>query len=137
MKIVLDTNVIISAFLWAGRTSHFFDLIEEKKLTIYTCSEQISELKNVLRRSKFSQPIQRTGLESNAIVTAFTDLAHIIQPLIKVDMVQDDPIDNKILSCALTSRASYLVSGDKHLLKLKKIDSIPILSVNKFLNKFE
>ena len=134
---VLDTNVIISAFLWVGKVNRILDLIENKKIEVYTCPEQIIELKGVLERPKFQSVFIKANLKPEIIVSGFLNSTQLIKQEIDVDVIQIDPTDNVILACALSAEAKYLISGDKHLLSLKKFQKIKILKPNEFLEKFK
>ena len=65
---------------------------------------------------------------------AITDAARIIKPTVSLDVVKDDPDDNRILECAVTSWSEFVVAGDKDLLRLKQYDSIRILTAADFFN---
>jgi len=137
MRVVLDTNVIISAFLWAGKVNKILDLIENKKIEVYTCPEQIIELKGVLERPKFKPIFIKAKLKPEIIVSGFLNSAQLIKQEVDVDVIQADPADNVILACALSAGAQYLVTGDKHLLSLKKFQKIKVLTPNEFLEKYK
>ena len=133
MKVVLDTNVIISAFLWAGKVNKILDLIENKKIDVYTCPEQIIELKGVLERPKFKPIFIKAKLKPEIIVSGFLNSARLIKQVMNINVIEVDSSDNIILACALSAGAEYLVSGDKHLLSLKKFQKTKILKPKEFL----
>lgn len=133
MRVVLDTNIIISAFLWGGKTSKILDLVEDKRITVYTCLEQISELEGVLERTKFTEIFRRTGLRPELIVAGFLNCSLFIEPIKLPDIIKNDPADNVILACAITANVEYLVTGDKHLLTLREFQGIKILKPDEFL----
>src|SRR4030042_1063009 len=101
MKVVLDTNVIISAFLWAGRTSQILDLIENKKITVFTCQKQIAELKGVLKRQRFIKIFKKIRLKPETIVSGFLNSAFLAKEIVNINVIKEDPTDNDILGCAL------------------------------------
>ena len=59
----------------------------------------------------------------------------IVRPIKKVEVVKDDPDDNKIIECALTAEADYIVSGDSHLFNIKEVLGIKILKPKEFLDE--
>jgi hypothetical protein len=63
--------------------------------------------------------------------------AEIVRPRKSLNVVQEDPSDNKFLECAIEGKADYLVSGDNHLLKLKEFEKVKIISVTDFLSIIE
>jgi predicted nucleic acid-binding protein len=60
-------------------------------------------------------------------------VATFVDPQIKLDVIEDDPDDNRVLECALTGGATYIISGDTHLLNVKEYQGIVILSPAGFL----
>jgi len=136
MKIVLDTNVIISAFLWVGQSNKILDCIEKRKILVYSCPEQIIELEGVLARPKFQPIFHKTSLKAGLIVSTFLRMVRLVEPVSGLKVIKEDRTDNIILSCALTAKATYLITGDNHLLSLKKFQGIKIIKPRQFLEKF-
>ena len=62
---------------------------------------------------------------------------HVVEPKEEIKFIKEDPKDNIILECALAAKAGYIVSGDKHLLKLKEYKGIKIMSAREFLDILE
>ena len=60
-------------------------------------------------------------------------IAHVIEPLVRLDVVADDPDDNRVLECAVAGRADCIVSGDRHLLRLGAFEGTPILTVRQLM----
>jgi putative PIN family toxin of toxin-antitoxin system len=137
MRVVLDTNVIISAFLWAGKVNRLLDLIERQKIGIYTCMEQIVELQGVLERPRFKTIFEKTKLKPQTVVSVFLKLAVLVENIKEIDIVKIDQTDNVILSCALSANAQYLITGDKHLLSLGTFQKVKIVRPKEFLEKFD
>ena len=72
------------------------------------------------------------------MITVIVQASTIIEPDMKVDIVKKDPKDNIIIEAAITGNAKYIVTGDaRHLLPLKKVGNIKIVSVNEFLKKLK
>lgn len=134
MKVVLDTNVLISALLWRGAPNELLKEIENKTLTLCITSALLEELEDVLTRPKFSFRIKERKTSCEELLAAVIDTAQL-HPDRKIDpVVKEDPEDNRVLSCALTAGAEYILTGDHHLLKLKNWSGISILPPRKFLN---
>jgi len=133
MRVVLDNNVFISGIFWEGAPHQIIKLAEKNKLEIFTTTEILNELFGVLKREKF-EPLFREGKTTLEEISERTlELVKICIPKIKVNIIKEDPADNKFLACAITCQASFIVSGDKHLLKLKEFQGIPIVSPREFL----
>jgi hypothetical protein len=131
MKLVIDTNVFISGIFWAGNfCSEIIDKWKNKKFELVSSIEIIEELIETLRNFKIKMPeeiIQRwkTMIIENSI---------IVEPTTKLNIVKDDPDDNKFIETALTGKADFIISQDKHLLKLKKYQTINLISPKEFLD---
>lgn len=134
MKIVVDTNVLISALLWYGPSHELLILIEEGTFTLCITSVLLEELKDVLSRPKFSSRIKELRTSCEELLAGIIDIAEL-HPDKKIDpVVEDDPSDDKVLACALASGAKYIITGDIHLLQLKSWSEISILTPRQFLN---
>lgn len=127
-KAVIDTNVIISAFKWGGNPSEIFKRLESFEPII--SQEQLLELQNAIGYPKLNLSSQDTEAILNFIKEAFT----LVQISGKLDIIKEDPADNVILETAIEHNADYIITGDKHLLKLKKYENIKIVTPKEFLS---
>lgn len=135
MRIVLDTNVLISATLTIGAPNQILKLAEKGLVEIAASPEILQELSGVLKRPKFRKYLLQAGLTADLAVKQLLFLLQIFPITKQVSVVTDDPADNKFLSCAVSAGASFIVSGDKHLLRLKKFEDIPIVKPAQFITK--
>jgi putative PIN family toxin of toxin-antitoxin system len=127
-KVVIDTNIYISAIFWGGKPRKIVDLGREKKILVFTSIEIEDEISDKLK-SKFK-------LQENEINHILLDFSFFTMPVKitkHIKAVPDDPDDNKFIECAVKSNADYIVSGDEHLLKLKEYAGIKILKASEFL----
>ncbi len=102
---------------------------ESGKVQIVISPQIIEEFRKVLREPK----IGFTKREINTVIQKISSFSLIANPGIKLKVVKEDPGDDKVLECAVVSKARYIVSGDKHLLKLGRYRGIKIVSVVKML----
>lgn len=122
LKVVFDTNIYISAFLKSGFSREIFNLALDGKIKLF-CSESILlELERKLR-----EKFQVKEPEIQLFISTVSQIAKIIQPSYKLNIVKADSKDNIILECALAAKANLIVSFDKHLLKIKKYQKIGIV----------
>lgn len=128
LKVVLDTNVIVSALVFGGKPREVLRLVIEGKLELYLSKEIIDEVLEILGR-KFKYPDDKLLVLGNELIT----LAEVVQPETEVRVVYDDPDDDKIIECAVEAGADFIISGDSHLLNLEKYNAIKILKVTEFL----
>lgn len=129
MKIVCDTNVLISGVLFGGHSREILRLASRGVLINFLSPDILREVDNVLRRPKF-------GLRPNhvlGIITLFKDTFEIVIPSIQVQAIQSDPEDNHVIEAALTAQAEFIISGDKHLLKLREWRGIHLTSPAQFM----
>lgn len=128
-KLVLDTNVFISAFNFDAKPELIVRLITNHEARGYISRFIITETCDTLT-TKFHFADERIEQIENLLLNSFT----LINPKISINLIRNCPPDNKILACAVAAKPDYLVSGDKkHILLLKKIRNIPIVSPDQFL----
>ena len=127
LKLVLDTNTIVSAFFWEGNEAELFRKIEQCKVKLYITIEIFKEVEEVIKRPKFNEVIRETNLTPDQIMQKIVSLSHlVIAPKLNIKVCRDEK-DNKFLECAESAKADYIVSGDEDLLSLKEYKRIPIV----------
>ncbi len=132
LKIVLDTNVLVSAAIIQGKQFELLKLAKLGEIKIILSPQIIEEFKEVISRERFGFSKEKI----NEAVRQILEIAEIIIPKQKLDIVKDDLDDNIILECALEAKANYIISGDEHLLALKEYKSIRIINTTEFFNVF-
>lgn len=130
MKVVIDTNVLISGILFDGNESEVLDLIDQKRIKLIVSEEILNEYKRVLLYKKF----QLTKEEVETILSRVIQISEFVIPIKKLSIVRDSS-DNKFVECAVEGDTMFIISGDKHLLELKTFDGIKILNAKEFLSK--
>lgn len=136
MRIVCDTNVLISALLWGGTPGRILERIESGLDTLYTSRMLLQELAEVLNYPKISRTLERRNLSSNELLELVIAHAQIVATSnTPIRAVPDDPDDDHVIDCAVTAHADYILTGDSHLLALKVWNSIPILSAGEYLER--
>ena len=130
MTIVCDTNVLVSALLFpGGPPDEILKLVREGYAKLAISMEICTELEGVLR-GKFEMPEK----DAKEVIKSIREISFLVQPKEKINLIKEDPPDNKILECAVAADADYIISGDlKHLQSLKEFRDIPILSPAKAL----
>ncbi len=128
MKLVLDTNTVISGFLWRKAPRLIIDAAVEGRIELATSTALIDELTRVIARTKFSRKISEHGVSARALVERYAKLAELIAPALIRRTVPHDADDDHVLACALAARADCIVSGDRHLLNLKHYHGMRIIN---------
>jgi putative PIN family toxin of toxin-antitoxin system len=124
-RVVMDTNVLVSAFLKRGRSRNLlFKLLE--KHTVVLSSQMLAELTDVLSREKFNV----TSAQIDRFISVLVRQAIVVPLSSNLKIVLEDPDDDMVLNTALSGAADYIVSGDKHLLTIACYKSVKILSIN-------
>ncbi len=127
-KIVVDTNNLISALGWEGKSRELLQRAINREFELIISIKQIIELNRVMDypKLKFSeeQKTKFTGI--------LFEIATIIDTKSKLNLCEDSE-DNMLIECAVEAGADYLISGDDHLKRLKQIQNIKIVCVNDFL----
>ncbi|MDQ0285599.1 putative PIN family toxin of toxin-antitoxin system [Desulfofundulus luciae] len=134
MRVVLDTNVIISGiFVPNGPPGMIVDFWAKGKLTVVISQSLLEEYLEVLLRPKFNKV--GTINERQGILEQFLDLENtvLVSPDFQLNVIENDPDDNRVLECALEGGVQYIVSGDEHLLALKEFQGIIIVSPAEFV----
>src|SRR4030066_247633 len=131
LKVVLDTNVLISAILFGGKPRQILEKAIRGEIRLCLSEPILEELKGVLQRPKFDYSPEMIQF----ILTELMGIADFVNPSETIDVVLEDPDDNRILECGVEAGANYIITGDSHLLKLSRYLNIEVLNVAAFLEK--
>ncbi len=130
MKAVIDTNVFISGIFWAGSSHKVLALWKEQKFSLVSSLGTIAELVKVLKDFKIRLQDEMIKELVDLIVTN----SILVEPKEKIYIVKDDPTDNIFVETAVAGNADYIISQDKHLLKIKEFRGIRIINPEEFNN---
>ena len=127
MRLVADTNIVVSALLWRGPPHKLFERMRETALTFYTSPVLLEELADVLSRRKLAKTISALNATPESLLRDYRGFARNVRPS-SVPRVVIDPDDDHVLACALTAHADLIASGDRHLLDLGEYRGIRIVT---------
>ncbi|MCX6996793.1 MAG: putative toxin-antitoxin system toxin component, PIN family [Kiritimatiellaeota bacterium] len=113
-RVVLDTNVLISAILFSGPPREILELVIRGAVDCSLSPPMLDELRDVLQRPKFGLSLE----QAFQVLEELHVVCDVINPSMQIHVVTADPDDNMVLACALESKADLLVSGDQHLLDI-------------------
>lgn len=131
MRIVIDTNVVISAVFFGGIPRRIIEAVMEGRFCVCGTVSIIEEYEEVIR-----EMIERKqGTLRRDMLTPFIKRIEIVNVITPVGICRD-PDDDKFISCAIDARAKYIVSGDKDLLVLEKYRDIEIITAHDFDSRF-
>ncbi|MEM2098820.1 MAG: putative toxin-antitoxin system toxin component, PIN family [Candidatus Bathyarchaeia archaeon] len=132
-KVVLDINVWVSALLWGGKPAEIVKAAEEGKVAIVASEEIVWEISQVLNYPKLRKVYQAAGLRHKDLMEAVLKVVKFVEVSKRVSVVVEHPADDKFIECALAAGADYIVSGDRHLLKIGSYQKTRISTVSEFL----
>jgi putative PIN family toxin of toxin-antitoxin system len=129
MRIVCDTNVIVSGILFGGHSRAILTAVAQGRVEAFTTPALLNELREVLLRRKFRLTGEQVAAAMELVRESFT----CVDSDMALFVIADDPDDDRVLEAALASGAGLIVSGDGHLLKLRAWRSITVLSPAEFV----
>lgn len=131
MKIVIDTNVLISGVFFGGFPRKILSAVVSQKITACATTEIINEYEEIVQE----MINRKQGHINKSILSPLIKVMEIIEPVIHVEICRD-PDDNKFLECAKDSHALYIVSGDKDLLVIEQFENVQIVTAKSFCQKY-
>jgi len=132
LKIVLDTNVWVSALIWGGNPSAIVNAAEHGAIDIFISEPIVEEISRVLSYPKIEK-IYRPQLARQLLMEQILKNAKSVEITAKLKIIKDHPADDKIIECAVSAKADYIVSGDKHLLNVVSYEKTQILTASEFI----
>ncbi|MFH0868695.1 MAG: putative toxin-antitoxin system toxin component, PIN family [archaeon] len=136
LRLVLDTNIIISGLLWQGKEFELLKKIEAGKALLLVNLEILAELHKVLHYEHIQKLILKASLTDEQLFGKIVSMSHIVVGQKLSISACRDLEDNKFLECAINGKANFIVSGDEDLLILKQYESIPIITTVQILDQF-
>jgi putative PIN family toxin of toxin-antitoxin system len=129
LRVTADTNILVSGLNFRrGKPFEVLELARTGKINLTVSEAILNEMADVLRRKfNWTDDDIADGLKR---VRA---MARTVTPTVTLDVIKEDPADNRILECAVAAGADILVTGDKDLLRLKRYDSIRIVNASELL----
>lgn len=129
-RVVPDTNILVSALVFGGLPGIFLSLALERRIPIITSNVLLEELEETLK-AKFAI----TEADAHAARSKLENTAEVVAPLIALQVIREDPDDDRVLECAVAGNAEVIVSGDRHLLRLGSFQGIAVMTVRQFLER--
>jgi putative PIN family toxin of toxin-antitoxin system len=134
MRVVLDTNTVISRYLSpSGPPAHIFQYWEQGAFTLVVSEPILSEIERVFSYPRINKRLGLSDKEIAGIVAGFATFGELVTPQQRLHVVEADPDDDMLVECAVEGKADYLVSGNDHLLDIKEYQGIQILTPAEFV----
>jgi putative PIN family toxin of toxin-antitoxin system len=132
MKIVMDTNVLISGIFFTGPPYQILKAWQKGKITFVVSEEILSEYQRVANEMSLKFPT----IDIRKILQLITIHSEIVNTHGYEVTICEDPDDNMFISCAVASKSKVIVSGDKHLLKIVSYQNIRVLKPKEFVDNY-
>jgi putative PIN family toxin of toxin-antitoxin system len=132
VKVVFDTNVWISIFMDKRLRDKFSQ--SKHAATVYISEDIGLEISKVLQYPQVAEILSKIGIREKDVLLILANNSKKVETKLKLQIINDDPEDNKILECALAAKADIIVSGDKHLVNLGKFKKTRILTPREFFD---
>ena len=138
MRIVLDTNLLVSGVIAAGLPRRLVDGAKAGEFELCTSEVLLTELLDVLSREKFAARLSQAGLTPEGIVDDLRRLAVAVTPTDVPRVVLTDPDDDHVIAAAVAGQADFIASGDRRdLLPLGNFEGIPIITAREAVERLE
>jgi len=136
VRLVLDTNAIVSGLLWRGPPHALLEVVRQgESIFLYSSPPLLGELADVLSRGKLSAALALAGLSPERLLQDYLRVVHVVTPAAVSPVIRADPDDDHVLARALSAQVDLIVSGDSHLLNLKTYHGIPIVRAAEALER--
>ena len=137
-RVVVDTNLLISGATTSGTVpSELIESWRRNEYILVTSPRIIEEVKEVLNRPKIKKQFSFTSKEIDKLIESLITKAFVTPGILEVEVIKDDPDDNKFIACAIEGSATHIISGDKkHVLSLGDYQGIKIVSARNFLEAY-
>jgi putative PIN family toxin of toxin-antitoxin system len=133
MRVVADTNVVISMLLWGKSLERLFVMVNRREIVLCFSPETIDELFRVIHYPHIRAQAEKFKIPIESLLDKLLAASFICYPSGKVAVITEDESDNRILESAREGGVACVITGDKHLLKLGSFYSIPIYTPAQFL----
>jgi putative PIN family toxin of toxin-antitoxin system len=132
VRVVADTNVLISALLFGGVSDQVFLAGLRGEIQLVTSDPLLKELERILK-NKFKLDVQLV----RGVIEEVRNVAEVVKVSSHINVISHPEEDNRVLECAVDGKADFIVTGDtKHILPLKEFRGIKILSPSEFVKQF-
>jgi putative PIN family toxin of toxin-antitoxin system len=136
VRIVLDTNVVLSALLWRGTPYRLLDAIRSRgEARLFTSPALIDELADVLTRPSAAKRLTLVGRTAREVLADYVEVLDVVDPEQVPRVVPDDADDDQVIAAAIAAGADCVVSGDANLLSMGSHHGIPIMTAAQALQR--
>lgn len=136
MKLVVDTNTLVSGTLWSGPPSRLIDAVEQGRATLVLSAALLAEFGDVVGRGRLTSRLVLRNVTPAKLVARLARQAEWVSPApLPLPSSLRDPKDLMVLAAAVAAHADAIVTGDDDLLSLQSFEGIPIMKAREALEK--
>ena len=135
MRLVLDTNTVVSALIWGGVPGRLIDTAAAGTVQIISSVPLLDELHDVLFRKKFATQLTMQGVDAADLFEGYAALVQLVVPADTGPVILADPDDDIVLATAVAGDVDAIVSGDAHLLGIGEFRGMPIITPAAAVNR--
>ncbi len=138
MRVVFDTNIYVSFLISSsGTITELLNFWQQGKFEVFISSEILAELGQVLLGPKLKSYLCLTRQEIKQYLKLVAQTSLVAKVDCRVNLIKEDPADNKFLELAKTIGADFIVTGDRHLLRLEQFGETKIISAKELVEKID
>jgi uncharacterized protein len=137
MRLLLDTNIVISGLLWNGAPARLIDRAIANTFQLYTGARLLDELERSLGKPHLLERLMKRQCSAEAAMSLYRGVCEFVEPISLEQPIAPDPDDDWVIATALAARADLIVTGDKPLLGVGSVGSIRIVTVAEALELVE
>ncbi len=137
MRLVLDTNVVLSVLLWRGKPYQLLDALSRRPdVYLFSSPALLEELADVLARPLAVERLALIGTTVNEVLALYRTVVEVVEPALAPRVVRDAD-DDRVIAAALAAHAAFIVSGDDDLLSIGSYQGIRIINAAEALRRIE
>jgi uncharacterized protein len=138
VRLLLDTNVVMSALLWQGAPYRLLAAIRgQANIQLFSSPALLEELADVLTRPSATKRLALIGKTAREVLADFVEVVEMVEPVDVPRVVLNDPDDDHVVAAAQAAHFDYIVSGDTDLLSLRRYEAIDILTAAQAIQRIE
>ena len=137
MRIVADTNIVVSGFLFGGVPLRVLNAGKLGIIELCTSQTLLDEFAEVIERPHFDRKFDETGISRRRMVSDYAAISTVVTTTRIGVQISRDPDDDEVIACAVAADCEFIVTGDQDLLVLTEYRGIRIATAAEFLSELE